>query len=309
MGIIFVPESSKGVARRISRRSAFAIISAFLLIVPAVTLYSGYYIGLHNTVEQKEIISSTLRSDLQEQRQELEVSKQKAQESLNAMTMRLAELQSRVVRLDALGERLTEMAKLDKGEFDFEGAPAQGGPADAEDVLAQAKVDDFMVSFQGLSKQLDDREQQLAVLESMLMTRNLEDEVFPAGFPAAKGWISSFFGIRTDPFTGRPARHEGIDIASKLGTKILAVGAGVVTWAGKRSGYGNLVEINHGNGYATRYGHNSKVLVKVGDTVKKGQEIALMGSTGRSTGPHVHFEVLLHGRHVDPIKYVRTARR
>lgn len=309
MGIILIPKGSKGVAKRVSRRAVFLMISAFLLAVPTVTLFSGYYLGLHDTAEHKEMLSAGLRAELERQRRELESSKQRAQENINALTLRLAELQSRVVRLDALGERLTEMAQLDKGEFDFQTPPAQGGPAAADEVLAQAELDDFMVSFEGLSKQLDDREQQLAVLESMLMTRNLEDEVFPAGFPAEKGWLSSFFGTRTDPFTGRPARHEGVDIAGKLGTKILAVAAGVVTWSGERYGYGTMVEVNHGNGYVTRYAHNSENLVEVGDTIKKGQAIALMGSSGRSTGPHVHFEVLRHGRVVDPIKYVRSARR
>lgn len=309
MGIIVIPKSSKGPAKRFSRRAAVVIISAFLLLVPAVTLYGGYYLGLHDAAEQKQMLSAGLRTELADQRQALQSSQQRAQENINALTLRLAELQSRVVRLDALGERLTEMAQLDKGEFDFQTAPAQGGPSNGDELFNQAELDDFMASFEDLGKQLDDREQQLAVLESMLMTRNLEDEVFPAGFPAEKGWLSSFFGTRTDPFTGRPAQHDGVDIAGKEGTKILAVAAGVVTWSGDRYGYGTMVEINHGNGYVTRYAHNSENLVAAGDTVKKGQAIGLMGSSGRSTGPHVHFEVLRHGRVVDPVKYVRSARR
>ncbi len=309
MGIILLPKGSKGVAKRISRGPVLAMLAAIALVVPALALVSGYYLGVNNVAEQKEMLSAGLRADLQIQRAELEKAKQGAQENINALTLRLAELQSRVVRLDALGERLTEMAQLDKGEFDFQGAPAQGGPAATADVVAEAELGDFMVSFDGLSQQLDDREQQLAVLESLLMTRNLEDEVFPAGFPAEKGWLSSFFGTRTDPFSGRPARHEGVDIAGKLGTKILAVAAGVVTWSDERYGYGAMVEVNHGNGYVTRYAHNSENLVQAGDTVKKGQSIALMGSSGRSTGPHVHFEVLRNGVVVDPVKYVRTVRR
>ncbi len=309
MGIILLPNSSKGAAKRVSRRSVFTILATFVLMVPAISIFTGYYMGLNDATEQKEILSSSLRSELVLQRQELETAKQGAQENINALTLRLAELQSRVVRLDALGERLTEMAQLDKGEFDFQAAPAQGGPAAPDNAATEAELDDFMDSFDGLSNQLDDREQQLAVLESLLMTRNLEDEVFPAGFPAEKGWLSSFFGTRTDPFTGRPARHEGVDIAGKLGTNILAVAAGVVTWSGERYGYGTMVEVNHGNGYVTRYAHNSENLVEAGDTVKKGQSIALMGSSGRSTGPHVHFEVLRNGQVVDPVKYVRTARR
>jgi len=310
MAIILLPKNSKGAVRRFSRRSVFFSLSVIVLLVPVVAMFAGYSMGVNDVVVQKERLAASLRVELELQREDIEGAKQGAQENINALTLRLAELQSRVVRLDALGERLTEMADLEKGEFDFHNAPAQGGPAAMADGLpAEAELSDFMSSFTGLSAQLDDREQQLAVLESLLMSKNLEDEVFPAGFPAEKGWLSSFFGTRTDPFTGRPAQHNGVDIAGKLGTKILAVAAGVVTWSGDRYGYGTMVEINHGNGYVTRYAHNSENLVAAGDTVKKGQPLGLMGSSGRSTGPHVHFEVLRHGRVVNPVKYVRTARR
>jgi len=169
-------------------------------------------------------------------------------------------------------------------------------------------VPDFLKALEDLSSQLEDRSQQLAVLEDMMMNRKLDEEVVPAGRPITRGWLSSYFGMRTDPFTGRRAHHAGIDFAGKLGSDVVAVAAGVVTYAGKRSGYGNLVEINHGKGYATRYGHTREILVEVGQTVKKGQLIAKMGSTGRSTGPHVHFEVLYNGRAVNPIKYIHASR-
>jgi murein DD-endopeptidase MepM/ murein hydrolase activator NlpD len=118
------------------------------------------------------------------------------------------------------------------------------------------------------------------------------------------GFISSFFGSRVDPFTGYTAFHPGVDFAGEEGAQVVAVATGVVTWAGDHMGYGNLVEINHGNGYVTRYGHNSRVLVKAGDTVQKGQPLALVGSTGHSTGPHVHFEVLRDGNPVDPMAFI-----
>jgi len=133
----------------------------------------------------------------------------------------------------------------------------------------------------------------------------MKEEVFPEGRPIGRGWISSYYGMRTNPFTGKLQFHKGMDFASKSGSNVQAVAGGVVTWSSKRYGYGNLVEINHGNGYVTRYGHNKENLVQVGDTVKKGQSISLMGSTGRSTGPHVHFEVLKNGRQINPQRFVQ----
>ena len=128
--------------------------------------------------------------------------------------------------------------------------------------------------------------------------------MYPAGRPVQQGWLSSYYGWRTNPFGGNQQFHKGIDFAGKENSEIVAVGGGVVTYSGKRYGYGNLVEITHGNGYITRYGHNKKNLVREGETVKKGQAIALMGSTGRSTGPHVHFEVIKDGKKIDPAKFI-----
>ena len=144
----------------------------------------------------------------------------------------------------------------------------------------------------------------MGVLENMILTRELNKQVYPEGRPVQDGWISSYFGRRADPFTGYSAVHKGLDFAGPEGTKVSTVAAGLVTFAGERSGFGQMVEINHGNGLATRYCHNEKVLVKQGDMVRKGQEVALMGSTGRSTGPHLHFEVLKNGAQVDPLRFI-----
>lgn len=307
MGIILLPKGSKGSSRSISRNKALAFIAVLVAGLPAMAMVIGYHLGARSSSADREVYTSGLKAELNAQREDIEVARLGAQENINALTKRLAELQSRVVRLDALGERLTEMASLDKGEFNFDSAPAVGGPSDSSVVMGEGFAGDILVSFDNLNRQLDDREQQLGVLESLLMTRNLRNEVHPDGFPAEKGWLSSFFGFRSDPFTGRMAHHDGVDIAGKLGSNVLSVAAGVVTWSGDRFGYGNLVEVNHGNGYVTRYGHNQKNLVRVGDMVKKGQALALMGSSGRSTGPHVHFEVIRDGRVVDPVKYVRAA--
>jgi len=139
------------------------------------------------------------------------------------------------------------------------------------------------------------------------MNQDLNDRVYPQGRPVSSGWISSYFGKRTDPFTGKSANHTGIDFAGKAGAEVVAVADGVVTWSADRYGYGIMVEINHGNGYSTRYAHNSENLVVVGDEVKKGQAVARMGETGRATGPNLHFEVLKSGRRVNPVNFIRES--
>ena len=138
----------------------------------------------------------------------------------------------------------------------------------------------------------------------MILARELKEEIHPEGRPVATGFISSYFGERADPFDGTEAFHKGVDFAGTAGSNVVAVAAGVVTWAGERSGYGKLIEISHGDGFVTRYAHNERTLVTVGQTVKRGERIALMGSTGRSTGPHVHFEVLRNGRQVNPLSFI-----
>ncbi len=246
---------------------------------------------------------------LDQQEQQVQAASQEAERKLAALTLRVAELQARLVRLDALGERLTTMAKLDNGEFDFSRAPALGGPEHSIDDEESVGVSDFQSMLEQLGSKIEDRQQQLDTLEALLANRKLQNDVFLAGRPITSGWMSSKFGRRSDPFTGRVAWHEGVDFAGKEGSNIISVAAGVVTWSGERYGYGQMVEINHGNGFSTRYAHCKENLVKVGDVVKKGQIIALMGSSGRSTGPHVHFEVYKHGRAVDPSTYIHRASR
>ena len=291
----------------LSQKKITFLLLSFFIMLPVSFLFAGYHMGKVYTETHPDDITMALQSELDAQRLQVVEATRNAGENMNAMALKLGQLQAHVIRIDALGKRLTKMAKLDKGEFDFGTAPAQGGP----EVLSEEKamgVSDFVKSLDDLSAQLEDRNRQLHVLETMMMNRNLQAEVMPAGRPVTRGWLSSYFGMRTDPFTGRLAFHSGIDFAGRLNSDIIAVAAGVVTFAGPRNGYGNLVEINHGNGYSTRYGHSRKLLVKVGDTVKKGQVIAKMGSTGRSTGPHVHFEVLKNGHAIDPKRFIQASR-
>ena len=245
---------------------------------------------------------------LKEQRREVVQARDAAQDQLNALAVRLGQMQAQMLRVEALGQRLAEQANLDKSEFDFDQLPARGGPADplAED---QTRGVDFMRALDELALQIDDRARQLEVLEQVVSQRQLKRAMSPSGRPIRKGWLSSYYGKRTDPFTGRQEMHKGLDFAGHAGADVLATAAGVVTWAGKRYGYGQLVEINHGSGISTRYGHCEKILVKVGQRVKQGETIALMGSTGRSTGPHVHYEVLKNGHQINPARYVQADRQ
>jgi murein DD-endopeptidase MepM/ murein hydrolase activator NlpD len=155
-----------------------------------------------------------------------------------------------------------------------------------------------------LGRQVEVRSAQYSALEGVIAGRELSAEIKPSGRPVRDGYISSYFGERMDPFNGEEAFHKGVDFASDAGADVLAVAAGIVTFAGPREGYGNLVELNHGNGYLTRYAHNEQVLVRVGEEVERGQALAIVGSTGHSTGPHVHFELIKDGRQIDPMAYV-----
>ena len=300
-------KGSSGLVSLNKKKVVTALLSV-LIVLPAVFLFAGYKLSMYYMQANPDDLMVAMQTEMESQRLKIDEVTKDAEENMNALALRLGKLQAHVIRLDALGSRLTTMAKLDNGEFDFNQSPAQGGPAAPQAHSSTMQVHDFMKSLTNLSSQLDDRNQQLSVLETMMMNRNLQDEVMPTGRPISRGWLSSYFGIRTDPFNGRRVHHSGVDFAGKMGSDIVTVAAGVVTYSAKRSGYGRLVQINHGNGYSTRYGHCSELLVKVGDTVKKGELVAKMGTSGRSTGPHVHFEVLFNGRAVNPKKYIHASR-
>jgi murein DD-endopeptidase MepM/ murein hydrolase activator NlpD len=279
-----------------------AVVALTLVSVVALGLWGGYMLGAR-AVQGGQAEADFIASQLERQRSELREVRAKTQSHLDALALRLGEMQARVMRLDALGQRLTEMGKLDAGEFDFDRPPAQGGLEGG--AMGESMGADELIQEMGqLERLLEDRERQLGLLGELLMNRNLSEEVRPTGRPIKKGWLSSGYGMRKDPFSGKKAFHHGLDFAGKLGSDVIAVAAGVVTWVGEEGGYGSLVEIDHGDGYVSRYAHNSSILVKPGDTVAKGQIIARMGSSGRSTGPHVHFELLRNGRKVNPSKYL-----
>lgn len=286
-----------------------AFLSLCCLGLPLGLLASGFIAGQNSEARsERGAALDTLQDELDLQADEFQELKSLAQSQLQAMTMNLAELQARMTRIDALGEHLTVMADMEEGEFDFSQPPAIGGPL-APDYNVDFSAGDLSSELGLFEARLNDREQQLDILGSMLNNRKLQEQSWVSGRPVEKGWISSYFGKRTDPFSGKPALHNGLDFAGKEGSNVVAVASGVVTWTGSKSGYGDMVEISHGDGFVTRYAHNKKNLVATGDVVRKGDTIALMGSSGRSTGAHVHYEVYKHGRPVDPSSYVARTRR
>jgi len=307
--ILFGQCPTKPINIRLSSASFYISIVAFFLVLSSAIGYLGYWAGgsslFNNTIDTRVV--QQWKNTIEGQQLTLVESKKNAQAHIDALSQRLGELQAHVYRLDALGGRLTQMAKLDKGEFNFETAPPLGGPENALE-FSSASSRDIMAEMDELDMQLQDREQQLNILASMMLHGELQQKALPTGRPIKQGWMSSFYGIRNDPFTGKRNFHKGVDFAGKMGSEIVSVAAGVVTWSGDRFGYGKMVEIDHGNGYSTRYAHNSQNMVKLGDKIKKGQLIAKMGSSGRSTGPHVHFEVVKNGHVVDPMKHLASTK-
>lgn len=307
---IIICDENHGATRAVVLKGWMRAALGFCLLgLPVLLGYYGYQLADTRSVRiAKDEASQAWAQGLKEQKADLERVKQEALNQLQTLTIRMANLQARLIRLDALGARLTNATGLDDGEFDFGSDPSIGGP---EIPLGSGlQLPDFVSELDALARQIESRQQQLNLLDTIIIEREADSEFQVSGRPVKKGYISSGFGRRIDPFTGNVALHQGVDFATgKIGEEVFAVAAGVITWAGERSGYGKMVRVNHGNGYETLYAHDDQILVKVGDVVKKGQLIALSGTTGRSTGPHVHFEVHKNGRVIDPASYIHSTIR
>jgi len=304
MNIIFFSKR-EGRARQLNLAHplALGLAAAFGLALLGTAFVLGMQLGAGSGARLASSDTEHWSHVLADQKHQIAELKEQLQERVDAMAVRLGAMNAHVIRLDALGKRLTEMADIDNREFDFDSDPPTGGPeSDGDGVGAQ--IPDLTAMIDRLDKRVELRDSQLSALENVILAKELKEQIHPEGRPVAKGFISSYFGEREDPFTGHEAYHKGVDFAGSAGSNVVAVAAGVVTWAGPRTGYGTMVEINHGDGYVTRYAHNERTLVQVGDTVRRGEPIALLGSTGRSTGPHVHFEVLRNGRQVNPLSFI-----
>ena len=271
------------------------------MVVLGAVLGLGMLIGVGASTATGMVTNSALQAKVAQQQTELAQAQRASQAQVNALAARLGELQAQATRLNALGERLTQMGKLKDGEFDFDEPVGVGG---GDEPVNDMPVQSLKQDLGQLEQQFSASGQQLNVLASLMFDHQLEQNSVPSRMPIRNTYITSGFGGRADPFDGGSAFHKGVDFHANVGDPVMSVADGVVSFAGVKGGYGNVVDVDHGNGYVTRYAHNSRLVVKVGDLVRAGQQVAKAGSSGRSTGAHVHFEVWADGRVVNPRKFL-----
>lgn len=304
MQVIIISSNSKAHKHWHLSRTKLLLLAAVMVSLVSISSYSfaNWLNSSNNPSQLKPVTSSSLSSSIGfTPSDDSQTSDQDASVS-DFYARQLGGLQAETIRLRMFSERLAEIAGFDSATFSLDEHPAQGGIDQDGTPLSSEALDR---GIEQLSDELRSQEEALAVLEQYLLTQDTIAASIPTGKPVEEGWVSSFYGYRIDPFNGKKTFHEGLDIAGQSGSDVLAVADGIVTWVGERGGYGGLVELDHGNGYVTRYAHNKTIKVKKGDRVNKGETLALMGSTGRSTGPHVHFEVLRDGQHVNPYNFIK----
>lgn len=279
----------------------FSIFLFITLLIGCAWFIQSYYQTQLNQFKISALNDRDISKD-----QYLQLIKAQSDEKLTVLANKLGELRAQMNRLNALSERIIDKSKLPKKEFDFDAPLPLGGPLEPM-LTEEFQFGSVLEYIENLDLHLEKRQKQLVRIEIALNNLHLIEQQYISGRPVkGKGsWISSHFGTRKDPFSGRLTRHKGVDIAGYTGMPIIATAAGIVTESGRRSGYGLMVEVQHGNGFVTRYAHAKELNVSIGDVVEKGQKIAIMGSTGRSTGPHVHYEILKHGKKINPNYYIQ----
>jgi len=281
---------------------SFGLLTLFLLF----TLLFNYMTLRYAAAINHPLLQAILLAD---QRQEAQKTQEVVQGHLNAMAIKLGDLQAKMLRLDGLGERLAKLAGLKPqelpGPLQPGTTPGRGGPAPT--LQRNLSLDEFNAMLGELAQQVDQRSDQLGVLEALLVNDSATKKFLPTLKPIEDAWYSSNFGWRLDPFTGQQSFHEGIDFPADVGTAIEAAASGKVVFADVHPAYGKMIEIDHGNGLVSRYAHCSALLVSEGDFVMRGQLIAKVGTTGRSTGPHLHFEVRLNGVPQNPARFLQAS--
>ncbi len=275
-----------------------ALVAALALMLVAAGLY--HWVFLKGAREGWPVVGSLVRLV---EKDEIVQRDRYLRENLDVMAKRLGEMQAKVMQLESLGERVSGLAGVNPA--DIKRPPGSGGALVASRPLS---MEELQATLLELDKLTDQRVDLMTVMESRLFDQKIKKQMVPTQEPVAGGSLGSAFGWRIDPLNGRSALHTGLDFPSEPGTPILAAAGGVVVTQEYHAAYGNLVEVEHGNQLVTRYAHASKVLVKKGDLVRRGQKIAEVGTTGRSTGPHLHFEVLVEGVYQDPQKFLTAGR-
>jgi murein DD-endopeptidase MepM/ murein hydrolase activator NlpD len=293
-------------ARSLSLSLRHVLVTASLGLALVVGLAGAlYWLSLRFAADLKIPLIHELV--LAAQKNESERSREFMQQNLNAMAVKIGEMQAQLTRLDALGERLSSMAGIRPQEFRFSEAPGLGGAQSTTMPPQNLTLTQFNEKVALLSRQMESRTDMLGLLEAQLFEQAVKKKAMPTMMPVSSPYNASSFGYRIDPFTGQQAMHEGIDFITDVGTPVVAAAGGVVQFAGFHPQYGNMIDIDHGNDLVTRYAHLSKVLVKEGDMLQRGRRIAESGTTGRSTGPHLHFEVRFRGAAQNPTRFLLAA--
>jgi len=300
--IIVIP-SRLAKARTLSVSTRHLVASLFAALVLLLAMTAGlYWLTFRFATDIKVPLVQQLV--LSAQQGEAERARQFVQQNLNAMAVKLGEMQAQLARLDALGDRLSTLAGIRPQEFRFSEAPGLGGAQPTALPPQNLSLAEFGEKLYVVSRQMENRTDMLGVLEAQLFEQAVKKKLMPTMMPVNAPFNASGFGMRIDPFTGMQAMHEGVDFLADFGTPIAAAAGGVVIFAGFHPQYGNVVDIDHGNDLVTRYAHASKLYVREGDVVKRGRHISDVGTTGRSTGPHLHFEVRFKGVAQNPARFV-----
>ena len=295
-------------ARSLTLTTAHVVAGSVVLAGMVIALAGVlFYVSVRHAAQLRlPMVESMVLSAQQDQARRAE---DFLRENLNAMAVKLGQMQAQLMRLDALGERLSGLAGLKAQEFRFGEVPGRGGAVSTLSPPHDLSLDEFSQQLDALSKQMENRTDYLGIVESTLFDARVKRKLMPTITPIDASWNASSFGWRIDPITGQHALHEGIDFIADVGTPIFAAAGGVVVVAEYHSQYGQMVEIDHGNDFITRYAHASKLFVKVGEVVRRGRKIAEVGSTGRSTGPHLHFEVRNKGLAQNPARFLQASIR
>ena len=305
MQIILISDRlAKARSLTLSVRHVCASIALALAVLVALTA-ALYWFSLRFAAEMK--IPILQQAVLAARKTETERAREFMQQNLNAMAVKLGEMQAQLTRLDALGERLSSLAGIRPQEFRFSETPGLGGAQPTSMTPQDLTLAEFGEKLSGLSRQMENRTDMLGLLEAQLFEQTVSKKLLPTMMPVSAPFNASGFGMRIDPISGQQALHEGIDFITDTGTPVVAAAGGVVQFAGSHPQYGSMIELDHGNELVTRYAHLSKMHVRAGDVLKRGRRIGESGNTGRSTGPHLHFEVRFRGAPQNPARFLLAA--